>query len=247
MLVAKYSASGNDFIIFHTFKQKDRSSLAKKLCNRHEGIGADGLIVLLPHEKYDFKWQFYNSDGSEANMCGNGSRACALYAYQNGLAKKNMSFLTKAGVIKAKVKKDVVKSQMTKVKILKQPFEDEGRLWHFYDTGVPHLVHFTDDLDTSWDKKLMQKMRQKYNANVNLAKIGKILEVRTFERGVEDETLACGTGIVASFFGSFKDKKIGKSIKVKPKSGEILKVNIKNDELFLKGKVKFICELSIKE
>jgi len=75
MNIAKYCASGNDFLIFHSFVQKDRSELAKKLCDRNYGIGADGLIVLLPSLRYDFKWEFYNSDGSRANMCANGARA----------------------------------------------------------------------------------------------------------------------------------------------------------------------------
>jgi diaminopimelate epimerase len=92
MNVTKYSASGNDFVIFHTFKKEDRSELAKKLCHRQEGVGADGLIVLIPHEIYDFEWQFYNADGSVAAMCGNGSRAAAHYAYSNGLADKEMKF-----------------------------------------------------------------------------------------------------------------------------------------------------------
>ncbi len=245
MHISKYSASGNDFVIFHTFIKKDRSELAKKLCHRQEGVGADGLIVLLPHEKYDFEWQFYNSDGSEANMCGNGSRAAALYAFNNGLADFKMEFLTGAGVIKSVVDKNGVQSQLTQPKTLKELFEEEGRLWHFYDTGVPHLVTYVDDLKNAWDEELIRKMRQKYNANVNLAKIGNVLEVRTYERGVEGETLACGTGMVACFLGAFKDKKIASSSKVMPKSGEILEVKIVDRELFLKGRVELIFQTNI--
>ena len=81
MNVAKYSANGNDFVLFHSFIKKDRSKLAKEICDRQNGIGADGLIVLVPHEIHDFEWEFYNSDGSTAEMCGNGSRACAHYAF----------------------------------------------------------------------------------------------------------------------------------------------------------------------
>ena len=98
MFVAKYSANGNDFVIFHTFDKRDRTELAKELCNRQNGVGADGLIVLIPHAKYDFEWEFYNSDGSLAAMCGNGSRAAAHYAYINDIAPKKMSFLTGAGL-----------------------------------------------------------------------------------------------------------------------------------------------------
>ncbi|RLA76008.1 MAG: diaminopimelate epimerase, partial [Epsilonproteobacteria bacterium] len=103
MRVAKYSANGNDFVIFHAFDKKDRSEEAKQLCHRQNGIGADGLIVILPHAEHDFEWEFYNSDGSHADMCGNGSRAAAHYAYINELATSRMSFLTGAGVINAKV------------------------------------------------------------------------------------------------------------------------------------------------
>jgi diaminopimelate epimerase len=123
MVVSKYSASGNDFVIFHTFRKIDRSNLAKILCDRFNGVGADGLIVILPHSEYDFEWQFYNADGSEASMCGNGSRAAAHYAYVNNLADKKMKFLTGAGVIEAEVDGDIVKSQLTPYKFLGE-FED---------------------------------------------------------------------------------------------------------------------------
>ena len=103
MFISKYSASGNDFVILHSFKKEDRSELAKKLCDRKNGIGADGLIVLVPHKNLDFEWEFYNADGSYAAMCGNGSRATAHYAYNYGLANKEMKFLTGAGIISCKV------------------------------------------------------------------------------------------------------------------------------------------------
>jgi diaminopimelate epimerase len=118
MVVSKYNASGNDFVIFHAFKKINRGKLAKKLCDRFEGIGADGLIVILPHDKYDFEWQFYNSDGSEAEMCGNGSRAAAHYAYYNNLADNKMRFLTLAGVIEAQVEGDIVKTQLSPYKFV---------------------------------------------------------------------------------------------------------------------------------
>ncbi|PID47423.1 MAG: diaminopimelate epimerase [Proteobacteria bacterium] len=238
MKVSKYSASGNDFVIFHSFVKKDRSDLAIKLCDRHEGVGADGLIVLLPHEKYDFQWQFYNSDGSEASMCGNGTRACALYAYQNDLADEKMNFLTGAGAISASICGFEVESALTKPITLKEPFEEEGRQWHFYDTGVPHLVTYCDDLQKEWDMDLAKKMRQKYNANVNFANLNQSLHVRTYERGVEDETKACGTGMVACFLGLNLSKKIGNKIQVIPKSGELLEVRKDGENLYFKGKVR---------
>ncbi|WP_456480032.1 diaminopimelate epimerase [Nautilia sp.] len=237
MIVSKYSASGNDFVIFHTFAKKDRSEVAKKLCERQNGIGADGLIVLLPHEKYDFEWQFYNSDGSEAEMCGNGSRAAAHYAFVNGLACRKMKFLTLAGVIEAEVENDVVESMLSPYKLVKDEFEEEGRVWKIYDTGVPHLVTLGKIDD--YDKKLAEKMRYKYNANVNFAEVKNgNLYVRTYERGVEDETLACGTGMCASFLVAKDLNLVGDNVTVYPKSKEELQIKLKNGRLYFKGKVK---------
>jgi len=237
MTVSKYSASGNDFVIFHTFKKEDRSNLAKKLCDRQNGVGADGLIVILPHSEYDFEWQFYNSDGSEAEMCGNGSRAAAHYAYSNNLAGKKMKFLTLAGVIEAEVNEDIVETQLTPYKLIKDEFQKEGFIWKIYDTGVPHLVTLAG-ID-KFDKNLARKMREKYNANVNFAEVkDNKLYVRTYERGVEDETLACGTGMCASFLVARDRRLISDNVKVYPKSGEELEVTLRNNILYFKGKVK---------
>jgi len=243
--VSKYNASGNDFVIFHTFQEVNRSELAKRLCDRQNGVGADGLIVLLPHAKYDFKWQFYNSDGSEAQMCGNGTRACAHYAFQNNLAKKDMSFLTIAGVIKSSVDGDIVETILVDPKKISDTFNEEGREWHFFDTGVPHLVTFVDDLD-NFDLKIASKMRFLYNANVNFASIKKDgLHVRTYERGVEAETLACGTGMAASFYAANQNGAIGDETKVYPTSKEELKLRIIDGQLFFKGKVSKVFDTVI--
>ena len=241
MTVSKYSASGNDFVIFHTFKKENRSELAIKLCDRFNGMGADGLIVILPHNEYDFEWQFYNADGSEAEMCGNGSRAAAHYAYSNNLAPAKMKFLTLAGVIEAEVDGDIVESQLTPYKRI----GDYGE-WSLFDTGVPHLVKI-DNLDT-FDVNECRDLRNKYNANVNIADVkdGK-LYVRTYERGVEDETLACGTGMCASFLKARELGLVGDSVKVYPKSGEELIITIRNNRLYFKGKVKNTFDAFIKD
>lgn len=249
MRVSKYSANGNDFVIFHTFVKKDRSSLAKKLCHRQDGVGADGLIVLVPHEKYDaqgnqskidFEWQFYNSDGSEAEMCGNGSRACAHYAFANELAPKKMSFLTLAGVINAEVDGNVVQSELTPPKILDTEIEHNGKKWWKLDTGVPHLVYLTDNIE-EFDIDEARELRYKYNANVNIAYVdGENLRVRTYERGVENETLACGTGMAASFYRALQENLVGKNIKVYPKSGETLYLGVNDRTITFKGEVKRI-------
>jgi diaminopimelate epimerase len=237
MIISKYSASGNDFVIFHTFKKEDRSKLAKKLCDRQNGVGADGLIVLIPHNTLDFEWEFYNADGSYAAMCGNGTRATAHYAYINAIANKDMKFLTGAGIISCKVEGDIVETELTKPKFIKDYFNEDGYEWILIDTGVPHLVAMTDNIDI-FDKQLARKMRQKYDANVNFAKFEDgVLKVRTYERGVEDETLACGTGMCASFLSAKNKKLIGNFSKIIPTSKEKLEVRFENDTLYFKGKV----------
>lgn len=238
MTVSKYSASGNDFVVFHTLIKKDRSSLAKELCNRQEGIGSDGLIVILPHSEYDFEWQFYNSDGSEAEMCGNGSRACAHYAFINELAPRRMKFLTGAGVIEAEVNDEMVLSELTPPKILDKTIIENGKSWWKLDTGVPHLVHVTDNIK-EFDIAEARELRHKYNANVNIVSVeGKNLRVRTYERGVENETLACGTGMAACFYMAYKEGLVGNNIEVYPASGETLYLGMNERTITFKGRVK---------
>lgn len=238
MRCSKYSANGNDFVIFHSDIKKDRTALAKEICHRQDGIGADGLIVIIPNDKYDFEWQFYNSDGSSAEMCGNGSRACAHYAYENKLASQEMSFLTEAGVISARVDANMVLSELTPPKILDKNLEFNQKLWWLLDTGVPHLVRFTSNIE-EFDIDEARELRYKYNANVNIAQIdGNNLRVRTYERGVEDETLACGTGMAACFYRALRENKVKEKIEVYPRSGETLYLGMNKKTITFKGEVK---------
>ena len=235
MQYTKYDASGNTFVIFHTNEKKDYSQLAVDLCKKES---VDGLIVLVPHLVWDFEWLFYNNDGSTASMCGNGTRAVAHYALDNKIASNYMKFLTGAGDITCKVKDDIVQTSMTKPKVIKEPFEEFGLTWWLIDTGVPHLVTIVDDL-SKFDLEICSTMRHKYNANVNFAQVldGK-LHVRTYERGVENETQACGTGMVASFLRANTLNLIGESVKVYPTSGEELTISKIETALYFQGKVK---------
>jgi diaminopimelate epimerase len=234
MVYAKYNASGNTFVIFHTNKKSDYSSLAIELCKKEQ---VDGMIVVLPHLIYDFEWLFYNNDGSTASMCGNGARAVAHYAYTNKLAKNYMKFLTKAGIINCEVNKNIVQTTMTKPKELKTQFKQFGLTWWLVDTGVPHLVTIVEDL-SKFDLNICSSMRFEYNANVNFAKIkNNTLQVRTYERGVEAETQACGTGMVASFLRAYFLNLISNSIKVYPISGEELTISYNKGIILFKGKV----------
>jgi diaminopimelate epimerase len=239
MQLTKYSANGNDFVVFHTFLKKQRNSLAKELCHRQDGIGADGLIVILPHNEYDFEWQFYNADGSEAEMCGNGSRAAAHYAYTNELAPAKMRFLTLAGEIKAEVDGDMVLSELTPPKILSQNVEHNGKNWWKIDTGVPHMVTFVEDIE-DFDIASARELRYSENANVNIASIlpDGNMRVRTYERGVEDETLACGTGMAACFYRALQEGKVKENIEVYPTSGETLYLGINKRTITFKGEVR---------
>lgn len=245
MTYTKYSASGNDFVIFHTFKEEDFSNDAVKLCNRTEGIGADGFVALVPSSEADFKWLFYNSDGSHAAMCGNATRAVAHYAYNNGLASSSMKFLTEAGLIESVVDGNIVETQMTEPVLIKETFEQEGLTWYLIDTGVPHLVTLVDDLN-SYDHDLCAKMRYEHNANVNFAKVEENgIRVRTYERGVEGETLACGTGMVACFLRANELGLVENSSLLYPKSNEELTVSKIDGKLYFKGAVKKVFTATI--
>ena len=247
MTIYKYSANGNDFVIFHSDTKVDRSELARELCHRQDGIGADGLIVIVPHAEYDFEWQFYNSDGSTAEMCGNGSRACAHYAFVHGLAPKNMRFLTEAGVINAEVDGNIVLSELTPPKIIDKNIEFNSKSWWLLDTGVPHLVSFTQNIE-AFDLAEARELRYKYNANVNIAFVeGENLRVRTYERGVEDETLACGTGMAACFYRALQESLVQGTIEVYPRSGETLYLGMNDRTITFRGEVKntFITEWEV--
>jgi diaminopimelate epimerase len=238
MKVEKYCANGNDFVIFHSDVKKERSELAKTLCHRQNGVGADGLIIIIPHDKYDFQWQFYNSDGSSAEMCGNGTRACAHYAYTHKLAPAKMSFLTLAGVVGAEVDGTMVLSELTPPKTIDKNIEFNGKSWWLLDTGVPHLVSFTNNIE-EFDINEARELRYKYNANVNIAFVDvDNLKVRTYERGVEDETLACGTGMAACFYRALQEKKVGNNIKVYPRSGDTLYLGVNDKTITFRGEVK---------
>ena len=245
MTVTKYSANGNDFIIFIAQQKADRSQLAKKLCHRQNGVGADGMVVVLPHKDYDFEWEFYNSDGSLAKMCGNASRAVAHFAHEKGISRNSKAeFLTGAGVIRATINGLYVVSDMIPPKIIEKNFQENGETWWLIDTGVPHLVAIRDDI-SEFDIKEARRLREKYNCNVNICKPQKdTLWVRTYERGVEDETLACGTGMVACFVRCHKEGLLDDMVKVFPKSGDELYINIENDTYKFGGKVTktFIAE-----
>jgi diaminopimelate epimerase len=208
----KMNGAGNDFILIDNRAgdiHLDRSQIAH-LCDRHRGIGADGILLLEKAANHaDFRMRYFNADGGEAEMCGNGARCFARFANKVAEAQKKISFETPAGVISAELVGNLVTLQMTEPKDLlldiELPVANENKTVHFINSGVPHVVipvPRIDDVDVRREGSAIRyhKVFSPRGANVNfIEKRGpKKIAVRTYERGVEDETLACGTGIVAS-------------------------------------------------
>ena len=208
----KMSGTGNDFVLIDNrqplIAPEDMSALAAAVCRRKFSVGADGLILLEPSAQADFCWQFFNADGSTAEMCGNGARCAARFAFMQGIAPEKMRFETLAGIIEAEISGTEVAVKMTEpvnlrlhqtIEVNNAPLEV-----HSINTGVPHAVVFVDNIDETDVRGLGRAVRQHQafapaGANVNFVQQrGKAFKVRTYERGVEDETLACGTGAAAS-------------------------------------------------
>lgn len=208
----KMSGTGNDFIIIDNrddqIKIDEMSHLAARICRRQFSVGADGLIFIENSDHADFQWKFFNADGSVAEMCGNGARCAARYAFSKDIAPAKMKFDTIAGTISAQMIGNAVKIRLTEPSdvVMARSIEIKGKQVeiHSINTGVPHAVCFvTDNSDTpvrEWGRLIRHhKIFEPAGTNVNFVHLPENeLNVRTYERGVEDETQACGTGAVAS-------------------------------------------------
>lgn len=253
----KTVASGNDFIIIENNRRSGKlpgpASLAKKICQRKYGAGADGLLFLEKSRVADVKMRIFNPDGSEPAMCGNGARCTALFSARS----KNFKIETGAGIIQAKVNGRNISIRLTEPKGLKSslPIKVHNRILrvNFINTGVPHTVIFVADLEgidvadlgrqIRFHKRFMPK-----GTNVDFieALSNNSIKMRTYERGVEDETLACGTGAVASALVTayrLGIKGCLRKINVHTESGEILKVYFdktgdKFSNVWLEGKAR---------
>ena len=237
----KMNGAGNDFILFDNRTgdiDLDRNQIAQ-LCDRHRGIGADGVLLLENSTNgADFRMRYFNADGGEAEMCGNGARCFARFANKVGGQKPKLSFETPAGVISAEVKGELVTLRMTDPTDLRLdielPMAGEKKTVHFVNSGVPHVVipvAKIDDADVRRDGAAIRhhKMFSPNGTNVNfIERQGpNKIAIRTYERGVEDETLACGTGIVASALIFAASEKSSSPITVLARGGDELQVGFK--------------------
>jgi diaminopimelate epimerase len=263
----KMSGSGNDFILIDHrrpfFSKARMQELARKVCRRRISVGADGLIFIESSERADFKWQFFNADGSEAEMCGNGGRCAARFAYLKGIAGPSLTFETVAGILSAEVDGMRVKLELTNPHSLKldEPLAVEGKSLTVssLNTGVPHAVLFVEDVE-GWDVVRTGRIIRNHphfapsGTNVNFVRVekGSHLIVRTYERGVEDETLACGTGVVASSLISAFKEFVTSPVSVKTQGGEVLKVYFEIEgkevkKVYYEGDVHIIYEAEMWE
>ncbi|MBC8464071.1 MAG: diaminopimelate epimerase [Bacteroidetes bacterium] len=197
----KYQGTGNDFVVIddrqNAFDTNDQERIAF-LCNRRMGVGADGLMLLRQHSEVDFEMLYFNADGKEGSMCGNGGRCIVDFAHQLGMIKEQTTFMAVDGLHEAKWSDELVALKMIDVAVVEQ--NDNHA---FLDTGSPHYVQFVSDLSKIDVVKEGSAIRynERFKAegtNVNFAEIqAGSCTVRTYERGVEAETLACGTGVTA--------------------------------------------------
>jgi len=256
----KMSGSGNDFIIIDNrtgiVAAANMGTFARKVCCRRMSAGADGLILVETSEAADFKWRFFNSDGSPAEMCGNGARCVARFAHVNHIAGPDMSFETDAGTVSATVSDRGVKISMPDPDNLKL---DDGvtlstgpLAFSSVNTGVPHVVVTATDLDAVQVVTIGREIRRHLKfapagTNVNFISLRPdgVVAVRTYERGVEDETLACGTGAIACAVVLAAQSEKPSPVDVETKSGGRLRIYFKEKNgrffnIFLEGDARII-------
>lgn len=246
----KYQGTGNDFILLDNRQQifpKNNTKLISELCHRKFGIGADGLILLELSKLHDFRMVYYNADGHEGSMCGNGGRCTVAFAKKLQIIEHQTNFEAIDGLHEATIVDDIVNLKMNDVTNV-ESFEDHL----FLDTGSPHHITFVDDVNKVNVKITGSKIR--YGApyfikgsNVNFVekKDDNTFKVRTYERGVEDETLSCGTGVTAVAIASHKAKKTTSNKVVLETLGGKLEVSFDYDNIiyknvFLKGKATLV-------
>ncbi len=263
----KMSGSGNDFILIDhraPFLEEDHlKDFIQKACRRRISVGADGLILIERSQQADFKWRYFNADGGEAEMCGNGGRCAARFAYLKGIAGPSLRFETLAGILSAQVDGKRVKLEMTKPFGLKLDetllIDGKKQIFSSINTGVPHAVLFVEDIEGLDIVRIGRALRYHShfspggtNANFIRLEKGSQLSIRTYERGVEDETLACGTGAVASALVAAFKGLVKSPVSIKTRGGEVLSVHFEIEgsevkRVFFEGDVHIIYEAEMWE
>ncbi len=266
----KLSGAGNDFIFIDNrqmlIPHELQGDFAVKVCRHRFSVGADGVMFIEESEIADFRWQFYNSDGSLAEMCGNGARCAARFALMNGIAGQKMFFETAAGIIEAEVLDDqMVQIRMTQPENFCQDHKIElnGNDYTVdsLNTGVPHaIVYVEDDIDLIPVKEWGQLVRYHQlfapkGTNVNFVSrvADDMLAVRTYERGVEDETMACGTGAVAAALCASKRYGMKSPVRIRTSGGELLSIvfddseTIERSKPYLRGSARVIYQGKLNE
>ena len=240
----KMSGAGNDFVVI------DNRSLGRALtreqiaflCDRHFGIGADGLLAVEPADQSeaDFRMRYYNADGGEAEMCGNGARCFARFVHPLRRAQaEKVRFLTPAGLITGEYVSDEVRINLTaptETRVNQRADFGWGEIeYHFMNTGVPHAVVYIPDVEQAEVVAHGRAIRRSpifpRGTNVNFVQVtdsGKLI-VRTYERGVEDETLACGTGVVAAALLTNRVQRLALPLCVKVRGGDVLTVDARTE------------------
>jgi len=259
------NGAGNDFVLVDNRRQDFRLSREQviRICDRHRGVGADGIMILIPSAsgKADCAWEFYNSDGSSGEMCGNGARCFARFVQKRTGLARDFSFETAAGIINAQFNGMTVTVSLTKPKDLQLneqvPLSTGAQTIHSLNTGVPHAVLFVPDADKAMVQRLGPEIRHHAHfapkgTNVNFVQLlaPNSIRVRTFERGVEGETLACGTGVTASALISARVHKFSSPVKVQVQGGDQLGVTFKESngefsDVRLTGPAEFVFDGSI--
>ena len=234
----KMHGASNDFILVDdrnaTFPTHDHAWMSK-IGSRRTGVGCEGIILIQPSSTSDFRMRFFNPDGNEVDMCGNGARCVARLAHDIGIAPNRMAFDTASGIIHAETQGDNVLLEMTEPHSwnFDQPvtLNDQVYTRHFVDTGVPHVVIPVDDLEAIDVQTIgaMVRYHKDYEpngANANFVQVtgSNSLDVRTYERGVENETLACGTGIVACALIGGRMGWVDSPVLVTPASGDVIEI-----------------------
>ena len=256
------NGAGNDFVLIDNRAQSISLSRDQivHLCDRHRGVGADGLILLVPcaSRKADWAWQFYNNDGSTGEMCGNGARCFARFVQKRTGLSHDFTFETEAGILMARFHGHRITVSLTKPENLRlndQVLLSGGpQAIHSLNTGVPHAVIFVPDADKAMVQQLGPEIRRHPDfgakgTNVNFVQVlgPNHVRVRTFERGVEGETLACGTGVTASALIASRVHKFGSPVRVQVQGGDQLEVSFKENngdfsDVQLSGPAEFVFE-----